>query len=146
MKTIILYYSYSGNTKVLANKKSKELEADIEEIVEVKKPAMIVGLYRVLRQKKTEIRPIKSQLDSYDKIIIMSPVWGGSPVSPINSLIECLPAGKKVEIIMVSGGGGTKKSAERTKSLVMMKGCDVVGYTDLMAKKENNEIFSKVLD
>ena len=76
MKTIILYYSYSGNTKVLANKKSKELEADIEEIVEVKKPGMIVGVYRALRQKKTDIHPIKSQLDSYDKIIIMSPVWG----------------------------------------------------------------------
>ena len=145
MKTIILYYSHSGNTKALAEKKARELGHDIEEITEIKKPLMLVTLFRGMNRKKTEIRPIKSNLSEYEKIIIMSPVWAAHPVSAINSVIDCLPAGKKVELIMVSGGGGTKKTAEGTKELIIRRGCEVAGYTDLKAKRENNAVVSQVL-
>jgi len=143
MKTIIVYYTHSGNTKALATRKAKELDCDIEEIIEVKKANMIVALYRVVTRGKTMIEPLKSNLDEYEKIIIMSPVWASLPVSAVNSVIDCLPVGKKVELIMVSGGGGTKKTAAGTKELVTGRGCEVVGYTDLKAKKVNNEVVSE---
>ena len=147
MKTIILFYSHSGNTKALANKKAKELGADIEEVVEIKRPFpfMIIGIHRASKRKKTEIQPIKAQLNSYDKIIIMSPVWSARPVPSINSVIECLPMGKNVELIMVSGGGGTKKSAEGTKALIIQKGCKIVNYTDVRVKRKGNEVSCQTL-
>ena len=145
MKTIILYYSHSGNTKALANKKAEELGADIEEIKEVKSPFILVGIMRALRQKKTAIRPIKAKLDSYEKVIIMGPIWAAHPVSPINSIIECLPAGKDVELIMVSGGGGSQKSAEATKALVVQRGCIVANYIDVRVKREGDEVLCEVL-
>ena len=126
-----MYYSYSGKTKTLAEEKAKELDADIEEIVEVKRPFILVGIFRALRRKKTGLRPIESRLGNYDKIIIMSPVWAGHPVSAINGLIEQLPTGKQVEVVMVSAGGGTKRSAKGTKALITMRGCEVVEYTDV---------------
>jgi len=146
MKTLILYYSYSGNTKSIAGKKAIETDADIEEIIELKKPSMPVGIYRALKRKKTEIQPIKAQLDSYEKIIIMFPVWASFPVSAINSVIDCLPAGKKIEVITISGGGGTKKSARGTKSLITAKGCESVGYTDMKVTRKKNELSVKILD
>ncbi|MCL2159243.1 MAG: hypothetical protein FWH48_07550 [Oscillospiraceae bacterium] len=146
MKTAILYYSRSGNTKALAAKKAEELGADIEELIEIKKTLMLVGLFRSMRRKKTEIQPIKLELDDYEKIIIMSPVWAGHPVSAINSVIERLPAGKKVELIMVSTGGGTNESAEGTKALVAKQGCEVVGYTDLKAKRNNGDVIAEVIE
>ena len=140
VKTLILYYSYSGNTKALATKRAAKLGTDAEEIAEVKKPFILVGIYRAWKRKRTAIQPIKSQLDSYDKIIIMSPVWGSYPVSAINSVIEQLPTGKKIELIMVSAGGGTKASAEGTKALVTKRGCEVVGYTDIVARRKGGEV------
>ena len=145
MKTVILYYSRSGNTKALALKKALELDADIEEIVEEKKPLLVVGLYRALRRKKTAIRPIKALLDSFDKIIIMSPVWAAHPVSAINSVIECLPGGKKVELFMVSAGGGTRESVEKTKALITARACEVAGYTDVHVKRKGSEVLSQKL-
>jgi len=145
MKTIILYYSHSGNTKRFALKKALELDAEIEEIVEVKKPLLVVGLCRALRRKMTAIRPIKAQLDGFEKIIIMSPVWAAHPVSAINSVIECLPGGKKVELFMVSAGGGTRKSAEKTKALVTARACEVIEYTDVHIKQKGSEVFSQKL-
>jgi len=140
MKTIVLYYSHSGNTKAFAHKKALELGADIEEITETKKPFIVVGLYRAATRKKTAIQPIKARLDSFDKIIIMSPVWKAHPVSAINSAIECLPKGKKVEFITVSAGGGTRASAAGTKALIAAQGCEVVGYTDVQVKQKDDKV------
>jgi flavodoxin len=141
MKTLILFYSRSGNTKAIALKKSEELGCDIEEIFDVQKPSILSAVFGARKRKKVKIVPIKSNLDDYEKIIIMSPVWAAHPVPAINQVIECLPANKKIEVIMVSAGGGTMKSTEETKKLIAMRNCEVVGYIDLKAKRKNNEVF-----
>jgi len=138
MKTIILYHSWSGKTKALAVKKAGEIGADIEEIAEVKKlsgfGAFFVGAPKSIKRKTTNIKPIAADLTKYDQIIIMVPVWAGHPAPAFNNIVELVPSGKKIEIIMVSGGGGTKKSKEKTIKLFTDKGCEVTGYTDITAK------------
>ncbi|MCL2064453.1 MAG: hypothetical protein FWG98_08780 [Candidatus Cloacimonetes bacterium] len=149
MKSLILFYSFTGNTRELALKKAEELGADIEEIQEINKPcifrAYTIGVYRAIKRKIALIQPLKSDLADYEKIIIMSPIWGFFPVSPINSVIECLPAGKKIEIIMVSGGGGSKKTANGTKELVQKQGCEVIDYVDIFAKRTKDKLVWHVL-
>jgi len=148
MKTLIMYYSHSGNTKALANEKAEEIGADIEEIIEAKRPFMPIGIHRAVNRTRTEITPIKSHLDDYEKIIIMSPVWADHPVSAIYSLIDCLPKGKQVELFMISGGGGTRSSSEGTKNLVTDRGCEVVGYTNVAVKvnRKTGKLETKTLD
>lgn len=145
MKTIILYYSYTGNTRALAKKTAAELGVEVEEIFEVKKPFMLVGILRAFKRGKTEIQPLKSVLQAYEKIIIMSPVWGSFPVSAINTAIDCLPAGKQVEMIMVSAGGGTKKSAEGTKALITARGCEITCYRDVKVRRDGDAVYSEDL-
>ena len=140
MKTIILYYSFSGRTKALALQKANELNADIEEITEIKKPSVLkayfVGTVHAIKRKKTKINPVKSELSNYDLIIIMAPVWASRPAPAFNNIIELIPSGKKVELVMVSAGGGTKDSAEKTKRLVKAYGGEVIAYTDVNAHKK----------
>ena len=80
------------------------------------------------------IQPIQLQPDDYDKIIIMSPVWAGHPVSAIYTVIDLLPTGKQVELIMTSRGGSTQRSVLGTKALVTDRGCEIVGYSDVVVK------------
>ena len=137
MKTIILYYSYSGKTKALAIQKADELKTDIEEITEIKKSgklkAYLAGVFQAVGRKKAKINPIKSELSNFDKIVVMAPVWAGHPAPAFNNIIEHLPSGKKIEVIMVSAGGGTKDSKEKTKEIITAQGCEVVDYTDITA-------------
>ena len=139
MKTLILFYSFSGNTKALASKKATELGADIEEILEVKRMSILkaytVGIYKAVKRKKAEIQTIKSQLNAYDKIIIMTPVWAYKPAPAFNNIIEQLPAGKKIELILVSAGSGTKNSTQETKALITARGCEVTDYIDIKLKQ-----------
>jgi len=138
MKTIILYYSWSGKTETLASKKAEELGADIESVCDLKRTTMFgaffIGCPKSIGRKKTKIKPINTDLSIYEKIIVMAPVWAGHPAPVFNNIAELIPSGKKIEIIMISGGGGTKKSEEGTKKLFTDRGCEVVSYTDVISK------------
>jgi flavodoxin len=135
MKTLVLFYSFTGKTKDIAEKKAKELTADIEEILDEKKHskfgAFLVGCPKSIMRKSWAIKPLAANLDGYEKIVILSPTWAGHPVPPVNAAIEKLPPGKKVEVVMVSSSGSTKDSTEGTKALIAAKGCEVTEYTDM---------------
>ena len=81
MKTIIVYYSYSNNTKQIAVKIKNKLNCDILEL----KPTIpfsedyqtVVDEYQNNESEKkiVEIENININLDNYDKIILGTPVW-----------------------------------------------------------------------
>jgi len=135
MKTIILFYSFSGKTKKLAEQKAREINADIEEVMEVKKPSMLgaffSGVFKAVKRRKISIKPIQSDPAKYDQIIIMAPVWAGFPAPAFNNIVEQIPSGKKVEIIMVSESG--KSRSKGTIELLTARGCEVTGYSDVKA-------------
>lgn len=135
MKTLVLFYSYSGKTRALAEKKAKELGADIAEIKEAKKTgklaAYAIGCFKAMKRKNADIEPLKAGLAAYEKIILMAPIWAGHPAPAFNNIVDLLPAGKKVELIMSSSSGKSDGSRDGTKALVRGRGCEVVAYSDV---------------
>lgn len=135
MKTLVVYYSMSGKTKKAATERAKKEDADIFE-VKKKKPysiitAFIFGARAAMTQQTVEIEALGCDFASYDKIILAAPIWGGFPAPPINNVIAMLPAGKEVELIFTSGGGGSTKCLDKVKALIEKQGCKVVGYADI---------------
>ena len=135
MKTLIIYYSYTGKTREIAENIAKNEDADIIEVKEIKKRstfnAYIFGSFAARKQQKAELLDFNSDFSPYNKIIIAMPIWAGYPAPAINNIIDLVPRGKEVELIMVSGGGGSKGSCEKTKALVEEKGAIVVEYKDV---------------
>ena len=113
MKTLVVYYSYSGNTKRIAERTAGELKAELFEIKDKKRPgkisAYVAGCFRAMSQKETPIEPVDIDFSRYDKIIVMAPIWAGHPAPAFNSLVVQLPKGTKVELHMVSGSGESNK-------------------------------------
>ena len=81
MKTLILYYSYGGNTKKVAEMIHREILSDIAEIETVHP---YIGDYNSVvdqGQKEVhigfmpEIKPLTVDITSYDSIILGTPVW-----------------------------------------------------------------------
>ena len=139
MKTLVVYYSLGGKTKKIASEKAKKDGAELLEIVPQKRysifTAFIKGASAAMKQKTVEIQDLKCDFSAYDKIILAAPIWGGFPAPPFNSAVNLLPVGKEVELIFVSGGGNSSKSAEQVKELVKKQGCTVTGYTDIKGGK-----------
>ena len=132
----VIFYSYNGHTKGLAEKRAKELGAKLIEIKETKRPSTLkaysAGCWASLRQKKWPIIGSKCDLKQYDKITVMCPIWAGFPAPPALSIFDMLPAGKEICAIMVSASGQSNDGCkDRVKKLIEAKGCKMAGFQDI---------------
>lgn len=137
MKTLVIYYSYTGKTKKIAEGLAKKESADMIEVKEKKTrskfSAYVFGSLAARGQKQTALQPFDADFSAYDKIIIAMPIWAGYPAPAMNNIISLLPKGKKIELIMTYGSGNSKSTSEKTKALIEAKGCDIVKYEDIKA-------------
>ena len=88
MKKIVVYYSYTGNTKKISNMIKEKLNCDILELTP-KIPfstdyQAVVDEYQnnSIQNKSVEINDIKIDLNQYDEIIVGTPVWWYT-ISPV---------------------------------------------------------------
>ena len=137
-KILIAYYSYSGNTKEVAEAIQKEIGGDL---FEIKAEGTYPDEYRPMtEQAKKEIdagfRPklttSVADMAQYDVVFIGSPNWWGTITPQVSSFLESYDlSGKTVIPFITHGGGGQQNTiADLT---AQCKGCKVnsdgwVGY------------------
>ena len=140
MKTLVIYYSRTGNAKFIAETIAAELGADIEEVIDLKnrqgRLAFLPAGRDAAQGKETEIAQTKRTPTGYDLIIIGQPVWAGSPTPAIRTYLRKNDlSGKKVAVFFSDVGLG--KAVEKTKAL--MPNSTFVGELALPAKGFENK-------
>ena len=134
MKTVVVFYSWSGHTGKIAQARAKKESAQLYEIKDKNKPgtlkAYTAGCFAAMRMKRTPTLPLTAPLAEYDRIIIMAPVWAGHPAPAINTVFDALPAGKEVFVCMVSASGKSG-CRDKVQELVRSKGCKMMGCEDI---------------
>ena len=136
MKTLILYYSYSGKTKAIAEKLAAQESADIAEIKDAKRPgklkAYIGGIFAAGLGKAWPILPLTVNLAGYDRLILLAPIWANNPAPAFNSVLKLLPQGTVVAVKMVSMSGKSD-CKERLEAAIRAKGCTLESFEDVKA-------------
>ena len=122
-KTLVLYYSLTGNTKVVAEEIANRLGADIEEIVCVNPydTNFQACIQRCMQEREQgvipDIQPVKADLSQYDIIFIGYPVWFGTYAPPVaKSLLNEDLSGKKIVPFCTFGSGGLESSIADLKA------------------------------
>ena len=137
MKTLVLFYSYTGHTKQLAQEYAVKETADIAEIKEIKHPGKLkaysAGCFAAMRGKPWQIEPLQTDLAAYERIELFSPVWAGNPPPAVHAAIRLLPKGKTVSVTMVSAGGksGCRAAVE---AAIQSKGCTPEAFEDVKSR------------
>lgn len=133
MGTIVIYYSYSGNTRKYAENLAKMENADIYEIKDKKRPNLFktffAGCYKALSHGKFSIEPINIEFGKYDRIIICAPIWAGSVAPQVNNLFDVLPKDKTIDLHMISSSG--ESSNQKMIQWLESKGYKISNYKDL---------------
>ena len=92
MRSLVVYYSRTGNTRKIAEELADALECDVEEIVDTKKRSGPLGFMRSGRDassgKLTVLQDIINDPSQYDLLIIGTPMWGGHVSTPIRTYIH----------------------------------------------------------
>lgn len=92
MKTLVVFYSRSGNTRKAGEEIAKQLKADVEEIIDTKNRKGIMGYMRsgfeAAMKKTTEIKEPENNPSLYDIVIIGTPVWFHNMSSPVRTYLS----------------------------------------------------------
>lgn len=137
MRTAIVYYSMSGNTKYVADKIADGIKAsgEVDIIrIEPKKAYPAKGAKKFFWGGKSAVmgetpalQPYEFSVEKYDRIIFGTPVWASTFAPPIRTFINENPAvkDKKIAVFTCFSGGGADKAIDKLKKYLGIEGFEV---------------------
>lgn len=94
MKALVIYYSFEGNTELIANTIAETLKIPATRIHPAKEMTStgfskyVWGGGQVVMKIKPKIEPIDVNFQEFDTIFLGSPIWAGTYAPPIKTLLE----------------------------------------------------------
>ena len=143
MKSLVVYYSRSGNARFVAQTIAAEVGSDIEEVIDLKKRIGALGFlsggFDARRGKETKIAPTTKSPSNYELIIVGTPVWAGRATPAITTYLKKNDlSGKKAAVFLTQGGKKPQvKAVDQTKAL--MPNCNFIGELSIVNPLENTE-------
>lgn len=133
-KTLITYYSHSGNTKEAAEKIQAITGGDIFEIQPVKKYSNnyneVVNQAKIENQNDTRPELISNgDIENYDIIFVGTPVWWYTMASPVKTFLASHNWDNKVIVPFCTHGGGGASNTYRDIQKIAQNAKVLNGYT-----------------
>lgn len=148
MNKLVVYFSYTGNTKMIANKIREKLNCDI---LEIKTVIPYSEDYDTVvndeqnseaSNRLLEIQDIGIDLSKYDEIILGTPVWWYRPVPAIRTFLNQNDLSGKIIKPFATNAGWLGKTFEEIRTLCrnseICEGMNIVfeSYSDKLVTKE----------
>lgn len=151
-KILVAYFSWSGNTKAVAEEIHKHVGGDIAEIVPATpySETYSVTVAKAKTEQAAGTRPAIStkiaDFEQYDTIYLGYPNWWGSMPMPVATFIDTYKmSGKKVAPFFTHGGGGVQRCMSDLEARVQgAKFTDYLCLSGSSAKNSQGEITSWV--
>lgn len=149
MKSLVVFYSLEEHTKSIANIIAKELNGELLELKPEKEipkngfKKFLWGGKSAVFKDRPKLQNEIPDLDSYDTIIIGTPIWAGTYTPAINTFIsDNKIKGKKLGFFACHGGGGAKKCFEKLRGILSEN--TILGTIDFADSEEDEEKIKKV--
>ena len=137
MSQLVIFYTFTGKCKKIADQKAAELGAELLYVREQKNRskigAFVTGCRAAMRQVKSPLAPITVDLTQFDKYTVICPIWAGYPAPAFNSIIAMLPADKQLDLIFASGSGQSAKGMDKIKALLTEKNIRLNSISEIKA-------------
>jgi len=111
LSDLVVFYSFSGKSRQVAEWLAAGVSAEIDEIVETDprdfafRGILRSGLDSFLRRRPA-IRPMRQKASIYDRVILCCPVWGGRIAGPARTwLHDNGESARALGLVLQSGGG-----------------------------------------
>ena len=139
-KVLVVYYSLTGNTKLIAEAIAESINSDVLELKPVKElnaegsMKYVWGGYQATMKKKPKLKVFDTNPLEYDLIFLGTPVWAWTYSPPIRSFLSMFDlSGKKVALWTCSAGDGIKAMNRFKEAL---KEANIVGEIRFQEPKQ----------
>ena len=123
MKTCVVYYSYEGNTKCIAETLAKEINCDIFELKAAKELSSkglmkyVWGGKQAMMKDCPKLQTLDFNPDDYDCIFLGTPIWAWTVAPVVRSFIQTYLR-KRYVYIFYTHEGGDQGFYEKVETLV----------------------------
>jgi flavodoxin len=121
-RVLVVFFSRTGTTRMLASTLARMLSADLEEICDLTGRRGASGYLRCLldswRKQPAEIVPPGLDTAQYDLVVVGTPVWAGSVSAPVRAyLLENRSNFRHVAFFCSFGGFGSQAALDEMRAL-----------------------------
>jgi len=132
MKTLVVYYSLTGKTKLVARATAEVLNATLVEITERRPMSLpfvyLSGSFAAFLNRGSQINPVDVDLKQYERIFIGSPIWASRPTPAVNSFIYGADfAGRSIIPFFTMGGNNSQRALANITAKIEKRQGKVVG-------------------
>ena len=143
-KTLIVYYSRTGNTKAVCEALGQELSADIVEVKDLNNrmstPGIIGGMLKTFLGMRTKISPEKIDMTDYPNVILSAPIWAAKVPPAMRTAIYMNGfMDKKVVMLVTCDSFYAEKYQKKTSKLVKKSGGKVSAFYQIHALEEKGK-------
>lgn len=134
-RTLVAYYSFTGNVRSIVGELQQQVDADVIEVLPAEEGldyaannyAIGSSLIAAIREHPDQassypaIKPVRVDMAAYDRVIIATPLWWSQMAAPMQTfLFQYGPAmaGKRVGLIVSSASSGISGVVADAKRLV----------------------------
>ena len=123
MKTLVVYYSRTGCTRLAAERIGRELDAEVVELKEQTDRKGVLGFLKsghdAIRKKPATLLPVDQDPAAYDLLIAGSPVWADTLCPAVRTYLEQSAASvRRCAFFCTHGGGGAGNSFKDAEALL----------------------------
>jgi flavodoxin len=116
MKSLVVYFSLDGHTRLIADIIASETGADTHELKPVNEKArrgfakFFWGGKSVIFNEKPKLQALLPDISAYDVVFIGTPIWASSFAPPVNTFLSNIPNSPRSVMLFAccSGGSATK--------------------------------------
>jgi len=147
-KPIILYYSRSGKTRIVANALVDQLSFEIEEIKSKTVRDGYLGVFTCvldqLLDRDDQIEQPKKDIKGYNPVIIASPIWLGNVSSPARTFIKQeWMKGKEVYVFLTYNGRLSQEKEDIMRGWITSQGVKLKGLYKIITKEKTEDEIKK---
>ena len=149
-KTLIIYYSFEGSTKLIAETIANELKTqnvgakvDLLELKAVDQPKSkgfskyFWGGRMAMMKKIPQLEEFDTNINDYDFLIIGTPVWAWTFTPPLRTFFNNFKFNGKNIALFICHDGGPGKTIEKIKA--ELQGNEVIATHDFEKTAKNKE-------
>ena len=123
VKVLVVYYSRTGHTQLVAEKLVNKFNADLERLLDQKKRTGPIEFFAAgkdaIASKTTVIDPLKHNLINYDIILIGGPSWYGNVTPAVRTFITQNDlTGKKIGLFGLCHLTGVEHALKEAAALI----------------------------
>jgi len=145
---LIVFYSRSGNSRLVADTLKEQLSCKVACIQSTKNRVGFLGVLTCvldqLMDRDDIIKPLEKNPKDYNPLILVSPIWIGKLASPARTFIkQAKLEGKDMYLVLTYNGRLTEEKEKNLAEAITAQGVQLKGIYKIITKEKTEEEIKK---